>query len=291
MVCFFRCSMGLYLGEQRSGILQMVDKSSIKLRAVDRGDLRAIRFGQMVVPLFAFFLSIPLTGCNNILKTSSRTQIPNGVSSVPPTSSAVSTVTGSFGSSSQTVAPTSSTRDSQINGSSGGGVPLVLVSGTGWSYSSGLAGVLPTSCHAIGGDISSALPDPECTPGAIDVSISQGNLGATICSYGFIESLRPPFNVSEPAKYSLMKSYGYGGFRLHNYELDHLVPLELGGASTFQNLWPELNDYPAPGYLNSKDEVENSLHRAVCDGQISLQEAQDAIASNWVTALNVLGVS
>ncbi len=283
--------MGLYLGEQRSGILQMMDKSSIKLRAVDRGDLKVVRFGRLTVLLPILFLCIPLTGCNNILKTSSHTQIPNGVSSVPPMSSAVSTVTGSSESSSQTVAPTSSTSDSQINGASGGGGPLVLVSGTGWSNSSGLAGVLPTSCHAIGGDISSALPDPRCTPGAIDVSISQGNLATTICSYGFIESLRPSFSLSEPAKYSLMKSYGYGGFRLHNYELDHLVPLELGGASTFQNLWPELNDYPAPGYLNSKDEVENSLHRAVCDGQISLQEAQDAIASNWVTALNVLGVS
>jgi hypothetical protein len=33
-----------------------------------------------------------------------------------------------------------------------------------------------------------------------------------------------------------------------DYELDHLVPLEVGGApSTATNLWPEPNSHPAPG--------------------------------------------
>ncbi|MDA8197787.1 MAG: hypothetical protein M0019_11350 [Actinomycetota bacterium] len=167
----------------------------------------------------------------------------------------------------------------------------VLVSGVGWSSDTGIGGVLHHSCSAVGGDTPKALPDRACTPGAIDVNISQANLSSTICSYGYTESLRPPYFLTEPVKYSLMKSYGYEGLELHSFELDHLIPLELGGASTYQNLWPELNNYPAPGYLNSKDIVENRLHLAVCDGVVSLAAAQSAIARDWITALQILGLS
>lgn len=194
---------------------------------------------------------------------------------------------------SSSIPSTTTTLQSALNSSTTAVVAtsVVLVDGFGWSLSNGIGGNLPSNCLTVGGDVPFGLPDPICTPGAIDVEISQGNLSSTICSYGFTESMRPPVSISEPVKYELMRSYGYGGLELHNYELDHLVPLELGGASTFQNLWPELNNYPAPGYFNSKDEVENELHSAVCDGSVSLQAAQDAIASDWVTALSNLGLS
>ncbi len=194
---------------------------------------------------------------------------------------------------SSSIPATTTTLQSPSNSSSTAVVPpsVVLVDGFGWSLNNGIGGYFPSHCLTVGGDVPFGLPDPNCTPGAIDVAISQGNLSTTICSYGFTESMRPPVSISEPIKYELMRSYGYGGLELRYYELDHLVPLELGGASTFQNLWPELNNYPAPGYFNSKDEVENKLHSAVCDGTVSLQAAQDAIASDWVTALSKLGLS
>jgi hypothetical protein len=64
----------------------------------------------------------------------------------------------------------------------------------------------------------------------------------------------------------------------HQYEYDHLISLELGGApSDARNLWPEPGTSPNP-----KDRLENRLHRMVCDGAISLSAAQCQIATDWV---------
>jgi hypothetical protein len=59
------------------------------------------------------------------------------------------------------------------------------------------------------------------------------------------------------------------------YEVDHLVPVELDGADTPANLWIE------PGFPNPKDKLENRLHELVCSGQLSLPAAQHAITADW----------
>jgi hypothetical protein len=71
----------------------------------------------------------------------------------------------------------------------------------------------------------------------------------------------------------------YGDNRsMDSYEYDHLVPLELGGATNDpRNLWPEPGASP-----NQKDTVESELNRQVCDGRMTLAQAQNAIATNWV---------
>jgi len=68
-------------------------------------------------------------------------------------------------------------------------------------------------------------------------------------------------------------------------ELDHLVPLELGGSNDITNLWPEVGRIPNP-----KDSVENALNHAVCDGRVRLTAAQNAIASDWLTAEARVGI-
>jgi hypothetical protein len=77
-----------------------------------------------------------------------------------------------------------------------------------------------------------------------------------------------------------MQAYGFTDSP-SNYELDHLIPLELGGAPTdVKNLWTE------PYYTNpnsyDKDGFENYLHNQVCSGLMDLQTAQTEIATNWV---------
>ena len=64
-----------------------------------------------------------------------------------------------------------------------------------------------------------------------------------------------------------------------SYELDHFVPLELGGSNDPKNLWPEAAE-PRPGF-HEKDKVENYLHKLVCSGTMRLLEAQQAIESDW----------
>ncbi len=76
-----------------------------------------------------------------------------------------------------------------------------------------------------------------------------------------------------------MQAYGDTD-SLKNYELDHLIPLELGGCpDCIVNLWPE--PYNAPLGAHEKDKVENYLHDNVCSGQLTLIQAQNEIAADW----------
>ena len=68
--------------------------------------------------------------------------------------------------------------------------------------------------------------------------------------------------------------------RAELFEVDHLIPLELGGDNSIANLWPEAAE-PTPGF-HEKDRVENYLHRRVCEGAMSLADAQRQVATDWV---------
>jgi hypothetical protein len=176
--------------------------------------------------------------------------------------------------------------------------PGVVVTGRGWT-SSGLSGPLPPpgSCHYGTAADGYQLPDPSCTPGAVDAGVTQANIQSTICSSGYTDSVRPPESLSEPAKYASMATYGSRG-SASDYEYDHLVPLELGGSSDVRNLWPELDVGPPSQFdssdsygENAKDGVEDRLNAAVCRGQVTLAAAQQAIAVNWTTAETNLGIN
>ena len=139
------------------------------------------------------------------------------------------------------------------------------------------------SCHASGSGLYS-LPDPGCTPGAIDPAVTQANIARTICRAGYSESVRPSESITEREKVASLRSYG-DHKPLHAYEYDHLVSLELGGApNDARNLWPEPGPTPNP-----KDSLENRLHARVCDHQMTLAAAQLAIARDWVSAYHRFG--
>ncbi len=122
-------------------------------------------------------------------------------------------------------------------------------------------------------------PRNDLTPGAVDPRVSQGNIESTICVPGYTKTVRPPSSVTRKIKRKLIIEYGLNG-SLRDYELDHLIPLELGGCPDCEdNLWPERWE-PSPG-ARDKDEVENYLHRQVCQGKMPLAQAQKAIATDW----------
>lgn len=128
------------------------------------------------------------------------------------------------------------------------------------------------------------LPDPSCTPGAIDPAVTQANIGLTICRAGYTGSVRPPESQTEAFKWDLAEP-AYGQHDVSG-ELDHLVPLELGGDNDARNLWVEAGTVP-----NAKDAVEEALNHAVCDGQVTLRAAQLEIARNWIKAAAALGIA
>ncbi len=124
------------------------------------------------------------------------------------------------------------------------------------------------------------LPDKDCTPGVIDLGVTQANIQSTICKSGYTKTVRPPVSYTDPLKVKQIEEYGYSDINTKDYEEDHLISLELGGSPTSeQNLWPE--PYNITLGAREKDKVENYLHKQVCDGIITLDEAQKEIAGNW----------
>jgi hypothetical protein len=127
------------------------------------------------------------------------------------------------------------------------------------------------------------LPDRSCTPGAIDPAVTQADIGSTICRAGYTDTVRPPEAQTEAFKWNVAEP-AYGQHDVSG-ELDHLIPLELGGDNDAKNLWVEAGPIPNP-----KDAVENALNQAVCSGQITLRTAQREIARSWVKAAAALGI-
>jgi hypothetical protein len=100
------------------------------------------------------------------------------------------------------------------------------------------------------------MPNPALTPGAV------ADRDATIvCAYGYARAHR---NVPYAERDAVYREYGIlRGTRSSSprrgYRIDHLVPLEFGGANDVRNLWPQR-------FAESevKDRVESALHEAVC---------------------------
>jgi len=129
------------------------------------------------------------------------------------------------------------------------------------------------------------LPNAGRTPGAINPSVTQATIGRTICVTGWTTTVRPSSSVTTGLKVAQLASgYTYkGDTATGDYEEDHLISLELGGAPSAEaNLWPE--PYNSPEGARVKDAVENKLHALACARTITLATAQKAITSNWWVA-------
>ena len=185
--------------------------------------------------------------------------------------------------------PTASTGPQPVSSSPAStGAPTALPSSTTpttrATTTTALAESTASSCH-LRGSGSAVLPDPACTPGAVNPGVTQADIASTICQSGWTATVRPPESYTYDLKVQQMAAYGEAG-PTSAYEEDHLIPLELGGSPASPlNLWPEPGGSP-----NQKDEVENAAKYAVCDGEITLAYAQNAIATDWVTFAQELGV-
>jgi hypothetical protein len=143
----------------------------------------------------------------------------------------------------------------------------------------------------------SPIPDPNCTPGAINPSVTADVLRDpafhTACVRQQVTTEHEKaqtyrwYSISHPANNS-------GGAQ--SCELDHLVSLELGGPDTLENIWPQCGPPGLPldeRYFKQKDLVENYLAWRVRRSQMDLAQAQrdcdelDAIPLGSETALHI----
>lgn len=128
----------------------------------------------------------------------------------------------------------------------------------------------------------SFLPDPNLTPGVVDTNVTAEMLRVP----AFIKARR---NVPVSEKKEVFARYGIPWSQHSRFEIDHYVPLCIGGVNTISNLWPEVwgGKYGA----HAKDRIECFLHRRVNKGQMTLQEAQSAFLDGpWTNAFSKYGL-
>lgn len=125
-----------------------------------------------------------------------------------------------------------------------------------------------TSALALG-----ALPESSLTPGAVSPLTAD-----ELCN-----GVRPSRLVTESVRQDVLRAYGMEQVSAAAYELDALITPELGGSTDPANLWPQR--YHSPIWnARVKDELEALLPRMVCEKQITLAQAQQEIAADWIGA-------
>jgi hypothetical protein len=126
------------------------------------------------------------------------------------------------------------------------------------------------------GCVRSALPDRRCSPGGYYPRLTRD----LICSASFhTGAIR---NVPQTEKFAVEREYGMAAaYYGYSIEIDHIVPLELGGANAVGNLFPEPGSGRASYHL--KDALENRAKAWVCEGHLTLAAARRGFATNWET--------
>jgi hypothetical protein len=83
-------------------------------------------------------------------------------------------------------------------------------------------------------------PNHGLTPGATNPAVTEATIAKTICVSGYTAKIRPPSSHTTDLKRHQIVAYGDADSNLADYEEDHLISPEIGGASRDpKNLWPE----------------------------------------------------
>lgn len=147
----------------------------------------------------------------------------------------------------------------------------------------------PGSCHVRLAANGMKLPDPACTPGAVNPTVTADVLRDPTFRTGTVRDQLS----SAAAKRKTYTWYGIAppkGNTGQNQvcELDHLVSLGLGGSDALENIWPECGPAGVPvgrREFKVKDaHAELSLMREVKAGS-DLKDIQRRIAGDWTQFL------
>ena len=127
--------------------------------------------------------------------------------------------------------------------------------------------------QSVGQRVPAHLPNPNLTPGHT-ATVTRDNL----CGSEYKSADR---NISITLKRQTFDRYGLRSEAV-GYNVDHLIPVHLGGSNSPKNLWPQ--SLSGEWNYHMKNRLERRLHKMVCTQTLALETAQQEIARDWVSA-------
>ena len=109
------------------------------------------------------------------------------------------------------------------------------------------------------------IPNAKLTPGRVAAS-EKDRQGVTIAM-----------------EQKVFRRYHLPWTRRAEFKIDHLIPLELGGADTIDNLWPQ-NLRAKPYGPDRKELLAEVLLTKIARKQMTLAQAQEEIRRDWIDA-------
>ena len=118
----------------------------------------------------------------------------------------------------------------------------------------------------------SLLPNPKLTPGKIARRDKDRN------------------GVTEEMERRLFDRYHIPWRRRAEFKVDHLIPIELGGADVIENLWPQ-SLFARPYSVERKELLTQRLLARIAEGKMTLAQAQKEISEDWISCfVDQLGI-
>jgi len=130
---------------------------------------------------------------------------------------------------------------------------------------------------AVAGDLD-IYPDPTLTSGSVRID---GKTIAQTCHH----AMEHRGSMSHSRRDEVQLRYHLPTGTHPDYEIDHLIPLCLGGADDPANLWPQPRKEIEPVWnAEAKDRLEHRLCAMSCKGEVDIGQAQQDIAEDWIAA-------
>jgi len=109
------------------------------------------------------------------------------------------------------------------------------------------------------------LPNPKLTPGRV------------------AERDKDRRGVSVRMEQKVFARYRLPWVRRGEFKIDHLIPRELGGADTLDNLWPQ-SVRTKPYGADRKELLTEVLLQKVRAGRMTVEQAREEIRRDWIDA-------
>ena len=109
------------------------------------------------------------------------------------------------------------------------------------------------------------VPNPKLTPGRV------------------ARTEKERTGVTMKMEQTIFARYRLPWTRRAEFKIDHLVPLELGGADTIDNLWPQ-SVRARPYGTDRKELLTDVLLQKIRSGKMTRAQAQEEISRDWIDA-------